>query len=327
MRSEPPPLNGARKKLVVSISPTPNATATRIQITQAFMYSRHHRRERAIRAGARSTSPSLLPHRERVLDRRPSRPYGDGMTFTDKIALVTGGTNGIGFATAQRLLDDGASVVVCGRDEARVRAAAERLIPAERTLAVRTDVSDPADVDALVERIRERHGRLDVVFANAGVGIFKRFEELTEGDVEQLVDVNLKGVVHTLQKTLPLLADGGAIVINASWTLHRGMGIATLYSATKAAVHNLARTLAADLADRGIRVNAISPGFIRTTMLEDANDAESLEQARRQTPLGRIGAPEEIAAAVAFLASDDASYITGQELIVDGGLVGAIPAG
>lgn len=203
------------------------------------------------------------------------------MDFTDKIALVTGGTSGMGLATAQRLLDDDATVVITGRNDARLAAAAERLGGSERLLTVRTDVARPDHLDELMRRIEERYGRLDVVFANAGVGVFKPFAEFTEEDVDLVVDVNFKGVFQTIRKALPLLSDGGAVVINASWTLYRGLPTASLYAATKAAVHNLARTLAADLADRGIRVNSISPGYIRTEMFEEVVDSpEAKEQAR-----------------------------------------------
>lgn len=166
-----------------------------------------------------------------------------------------------------------------------------------------------------------------MVFANAGVGVFQPSAEVTEDDFDQIVGVNFKGVYFTIQKAVPLLADGGAIVINASWTLHRGLAVASVYSASKAAVHNLARTLSADLAPRRIRVNSVSPGFIDTPMFRGAAPSEEEAAAYAgQTVAGRLGTSEDVARAVAFLASDDASYITGQDLLVDGGLVTSIPA-
>jgi NAD(P)-dependent dehydrogenase (short-subunit alcohol dehydrogenase family) len=177
-----------------------------------------------------------------------------------------------------------------------------------------------------MQAIGRRHGRLDVVFANAGVGVFKPTAGITERDFDYSVDVNFKGVFFTIQKALPLMTSGGAIVINASWTVHRGNGILSLYSATKAAVHNLARTLAADLAPHGIRVNSISPGYIDTPMYPEAalTDQEAAQVTSRVVA-GRFGRSQEVAAAVAFLASDEASYINGQDLLIDGGLVNAIP--
>ncbi len=226
--------------------------------------------------------------------------------FDGRTALVTGGTSGIGLATAQRLRAEGARVIVTGRSHVH------------SPDFVQGDVANPADLDRLATVVRERFGRLDVVFANAGVATFGSFAEVTEAEYDRVMGINVKGVYFTLQKMAPLLAEDAAVVINASWTLHRGLTGGTLYAATKAAVHNLARTLAAELAP--VRVNSISPGYITTPMFHANIDVEAQPGVRSAIPLDRFGTAEDVADAVAFLASREASYITGQDLIIDGGL-------
>ncbi|MET9491360.1 glucose 1-dehydrogenase [Nocardia sp. NPDC006630] len=252
--------------------------------------------------------------------------------FQDKIALITGGTSGMGLATAHRLLSEGASVIITGRDRTRLDTAATELghslgkaAAAERVLGVRGDVADPADLAVLIDTIRTRYGRLDVVFANAGVASFQPVGEVTAHEFDRVVSINFKGVYFTIQQSLPLLADGSAIVINASVNVHRGIPGATVYAATKAAVHNLAHTLAADLAPRRIRVNSVSPGFIKTPMFHENVSPAAHSTVLTAVAAARLGTSEDVAAAVAFLASDEASYINGEDLLIDGGLIAAIP--
>jgi len=242
----------------------------------------------------------------------------------EKVALVTGGSTGIGLAIARRFADEGATVYLTGRHQAELDAAVAAI--GERAIGVQSDVSKLGDLDRLFEEIKARSGRLDVVVANAGVGEFARLGEITEEQYTKTFDINVKGTLFTVQKALPLLPDGASVIVLSSTNASMGVEAMSVYSATKAADRNFARTWSAELADRGIRVNAISPGPIETPGMRalgipPQGGRPLAEALGDEVPLGRTGRPEEVAAAAVFLASDQSSFTTGAELFVDGGLV------
>ena len=239
-----------------------------------------------------------------------------------KIALITGGNSGIGLATAKQFVNEGAYVFITGRREAELAAAKKQI--GKNVTAIQGDVSNLDDLDRLFAQIKKEKGKIDIVFANAGVARYAPIGTITEDLFDSIFDINVKGVLFTVQKALPFLRDGGSIILNASIVATKGLSSNSVYSATKAAVRSFARTWTTDLKDRRIRVNAISPGPIDTPGLSELlASSETGEQRRKMIsttgPLARFGRPEEIAKAVVFLASDDASYITGIELFVDGG--------
>ena len=239
-----------------------------------------------------------------------------------KTALVTGGSSGIGLATAKRFVGEGAYVFITGRREEELSAAVKEV--GSNVTGIRGDVSNLADLDRLFDQVKREKGRLDVLFANAGVAKYAPLGKITEAVYDTIFDVNVKGVLFTVQKALPLLPDGASIILNASIVGSKGLAANSVYSATKAAVRSFARTWTTDLKERRIRVNAVSPGSTDTPGLSDLLASSPVGEERRKmisaiVPLGRFGTPDEIAKAVVFLASDDSSYITGTELFVDGG--------
>ena len=240
-----------------------------------------------------------------------------------KIALVTGGNGGIGLATAKRFVSEGAYVFITGRRNEELAAAVKEI--GKNVTGVQGDVSKLADLDRLFAQIKREKGKLDIVFANAGVAKYARLGAITEELFDSIFNTNVKGLLFTVQKALPLLPDGASIILNASIVGSKGLAMNSVYSATKAATRSFARTWTTDLKDRRIRVNAVSPGSIDTPGLKDLLASSEVGEQRGKmistlTPLGRLGTPDEIAKAVVFLACDDSSYVTGIELFVDGGL-------
>jgi NAD(P)-dependent dehydrogenase (short-subunit alcohol dehydrogenase family) len=244
-----------------------------------------------------------------------------------KVAVITGGTSGIGLATAQRFASEGAYVFIIGRRQSELDAAVKQIGKNNNNVTgVQGDVSNLADLDRLYATVKEQKGHIDILFANAGVGELVPLGEITEAHFDKTFGINVKGLLFTVQKALPLFQDGGgSIILNASIASSKGAEALSVYSATKAAIRSFARTWTVELKHRKIRVNAISPGPIDTPGFNGlAQSEEQIEQLKTSivstVPMGRMGSPDEVAKAVSFLASDDSSYVTGIELFVDGGM-------
>src|SRR6185312_1181232 len=232
-----------------------------------------------------------------------------------KVAVVTGGSTGIGFATAKLFVDEGAFVFITGRRQKELGEAVKAI--GDNVTGVQGDVANLADVDRLYEIVKA-NGRIDVVFANAGVAEFAPLGKITEEHFDKLFDINVKGTLFTVQKALPLLNDGGSIILNGSVASLKGTPAFGVYGATKAALRSFVRTWTSDLKDRHIRSNVVSPGPINTP-LASRQSADVIARIVSTIPMGRMGEPEEVAKAALFLASDDSSFVTGIELFVDGG--------
>ena len=243
--------------------------------------------------------------------------------FEGKVAVVTGGNSGIGLAAAKAFAAEGAKVAITGRDEKTLQAAATQI--GAGTLALRADVSKPAELDRAFAEIKRGLGRVDALFVNAGIGKFLPFEQVTEEAFDEVISINLKGAFFTVQKAAPLMPKGSAIVLNASINAHIGMAHTTVYAASKAALVSLAKTLSTDLLEKRIRVNAVSPGPVSSGALDRLGlPPEQAQQTKdsltSQVPLKRFGTTAEIADAVLFLSSSESAFILGTELVVDGGM-------
>jgi NAD(P)-dependent dehydrogenase (short-subunit alcohol dehydrogenase family) len=242
--------------------------------------------------------------------------------LSGKIALITGGTSGIGFATAKRFVSEGAYVFITGRDQARLDEAIKKI--GSNVTGIQGDVANLKDIDRLFAQIQKEKGKLDIVFANAGIAKYAPFGAIDEEHFDSIFNTNVKGLLFTMQKALSLLPDGASIVLNGSIVGSKGLPSNSVYSATKAAVRSFARTWTTDLKARRIRVNVVSPGPIDTEGLRELFGSSDVGKQRLANinslvPMGRLGTPDEIAKTVVFLASDDSSFITGTELFVDGG--------
>jgi len=245
-----------------------------------------------------------------------------------KVAVITGGSSGIGLATAQRFVEEGAYVFITGRRQSQLDQAVKQIGKNNNNnvTGVQGDVSNLADLDRLYATVKEQKGRIDILFANAGIGELAPLGAITEAHFDKTFGINVKGLLFTVQKALPLFQDGGgSIILNASIASSKGIEALSVYSATKAAVRSFARSWTVDLKHRKIRVNAISPGPIDTPGVSElVQGEEQIEQFKTSiistVPMGRMGSPDEVAKAASFLASDDSSYVTGIELFVDGGM-------
>lgn len=239
-----------------------------------------------------------------------------------KVAVITGGNSGIGLATAQRFVAEGAYVYITGRRQSELDAAVKLI--GKNVTGVQGDVSKMADLDRLYATVKQQHGHVDVVFANAGFGDLAPLGAISEEHFDKTFDINVKGLLFTVQKALPLMPDGGSIILTASTTSIKGGQAFSVYIASNAAIRSFARSWILDVKGRNIRINAISPGPTNTPGLDGLGASEEERKQMKAgfetaVPLGRIGQPDEIAKAVVFLASDDSSFVTGIELFVDGG--------
>jgi len=237
---------------------------------------------------------------------------------------VTGGNSGIGLATAKAFAREGAKVAITGRSDATLKAAQKEL--GAGALVIKADMSRVPEITAAMDRIKERFGRIDALFVNAGIGRFVPFEEVTEEFFDETMATNLKGAFFTIQKAVPLFARGAAVVLNASINAHMGMPSSSVYGASKAGVVNLAKTLSADLLQHGVRVNVVSPGPVATPILDrmglpEEQTRQLKERITEQVPLKRFGQPDEIAAAVLYLSSSESGFVVGTELVIDGGMI------
>ena len=240
-----------------------------------------------------------------------------------KIAVITGGNSGIGLASAKRFVAEGAHVFIAGRRQAELDAAVASI--GGNVTGIRSDVSNLEDLDRLYQMVKEQEGRIDILFANAGLGEFLPFGQITEAHFDRTFGVNVKGTLFTVQKALPLMQPGGSIILTGSTAGSQGSPAFSVYGASKAAIRSFARNWILDLKGSGIRVNVLAPGATSTPGLHGLTpnteqDRQMTEMLIAQTPLGRMGRPEEIAAAALFLASDESSFVNGIELFVDGGM-------